>query len=226
MEIADLPLVGGHPALDLVNTVERGRTAPGGRPGPSDRPAGLAALGAAGGPGRRRRGGGGGRSWGRTRVRRRRPGSGPGRPRGPPHGPAGGHGHRPGRPWGGRCRPGAAAWAVGGGGRALAAGARARGEVGGPAGRRGDAGPSSFPTGPPTSPWTCSAGPTWPACGAAPPEAGGCGWLFLDQSRNGSRRWCRMADCGSTAKARRLTERRRAARGLVGLPAKSWTEGA
>ncbi|GIH09798.1 hypothetical protein Rhe02_78650 [Rhizocola hellebori] len=42
---------------------------------------------------------------------------------------------------------------------------------------------------------------------------GGCGWLFLDQSRNGSRRWCRMADCGSTVKARRLTERRRAARG-------------
>src|SRR5215207_9686520 len=46
-----------------------------------------------------------------------------------------------------------------------------------------------------------------------PPEAGGCGWLFLDQSRNGSRRWCRMADCGSLVKARRLTERRRAARG-------------
>ncbi len=41
---------------------------------------------------------------------------------------------------------------------------------------------------------------------------GGCGWLFLDQSRNGSRRWCRMSDCGSTVKARRLTERRRAAR--------------
>ena len=46
-----------------------------------------------------------------------------------------------------------------------------------------------------------------------PLEAGGCGWLFLDQSRNGSRRWCRMADCGSLVKARRLTERRRADRG-------------
>lgn len=45
-----------------------------------------------------------------------------------------------------------------------------------------------------------------------PVDEGGCGWLFLDLSRNGSRRWCRMADCGSTAKARRLTERRRAAR--------------
>jgi predicted RNA-binding Zn ribbon-like protein len=45
-----------------------------------------------------------------------------------------------------------------------------------------------------------------------PVAEGGCGWLFLDQSRNGSRRWCRMADCGTTTKARRLTERRRAAR--------------
>ncbi|MET8278524.1 CGNR zinc finger domain-containing protein [Micromonospora sp. NPDC005174] len=45
-----------------------------------------------------------------------------------------------------------------------------------------------------------------------PVREGGCGWLFLDQSRNGSRRWCRMADCGNTVKARRLTERRRAGR--------------
>lgn len=49
-----------------------------------------------------------------------------------------------------------------------------------------------------------------------PVHEGGCGWLFLDQSRNASRRWCRMADCGTTAKARRLTQRRRAAR--VGAP--------
>ncbi|WP_262367125.1 CGNR zinc finger domain-containing protein [Microbispora triticiradicis] len=45
-----------------------------------------------------------------------------------------------------------------------------------------------------------------------PLAEGGCGWLFLDHSRNGSRRWCAMADCGSQAKARRLTERRRARR--------------
>jgi predicted RNA-binding Zn ribbon-like protein len=45
-----------------------------------------------------------------------------------------------------------------------------------------------------------------------PPDEGGCGWLFLDRSRNGSRRWCRMADCGTEVKSRRLTERRRAAR--------------
>lgn len=48
--------------------------------------------------------------------------------------------------------------------------------------------------------------------GRCPPDAGGCGWLFLDHSRNGTRRWCRMADCGTQVKARRLTARRRAAR--------------
>ena len=45
-----------------------------------------------------------------------------------------------------------------------------------------------------------------------PITEGGCGWLFLDRSRNSSRRWCAMADCGTQAKARRLTERRRADR--------------
>ncbi len=29
-----------------------------------------------------------------------------------------------------------------------------------------------------------------------------CDWLFEDQTRNGRRRWCDMADCGSRAKAR------------------------
>jgi len=29
-----------------------------------------------------------------------------------------------------------------------------------------------------------------------------CDWLFEDQTRNGSRRWCDMADCGSRAKSR------------------------
>jgi len=44
---------------------------------------------------------------------------------------------------------------------------------------------------------------------ACPLDQGGCGWLFVDHSRNGSRRWCTMDDCGAHAKARRLTERRR-----------------
>jgi predicted RNA-binding Zn ribbon-like protein len=30
-----------------------------------------------------------------------------------------------------------------------------------------------------------------------------CGWLFLDTSRNRSRRWCAMEDCGNRAKVRR-----------------------
>jgi predicted RNA-binding Zn ribbon-like protein len=37
-----------------------------------------------------------------------------------------------------------------------------------------------------------------------------CGWLFLDQSKNASRRWCDMADCGNRAKARRYRERKKA----------------
>jgi len=30
-----------------------------------------------------------------------------------------------------------------------------------------------------------------------------CGWLFLDMSRNRSRKWCDMKDCGNRAKAQR-----------------------
>jgi predicted RNA-binding Zn ribbon-like protein len=36
-----------------------------------------------------------------------------------------------------------------------------------------------------------------------------CGWLFVDGSRNRSRRWCDMSDCGNRAKARRFRERRK-----------------
>ncbi|MGH7701051.1 MAG: CGNR zinc finger domain-containing protein [Gemmatimonadales bacterium] len=39
-----------------------------------------------------------------------------------------------------------------------------------------------------------------------------CGWFFLDASKNRSRRWCSMATCGSSAKARRYYRRRKAAR--------------
>jgi predicted RNA-binding Zn ribbon-like protein len=37
----------------------------------------------------------------------------------------------------------------------------------------------------------------------------GCDWLFLDTSRNHSRRWCDMKTCGNRAKARRHYERAR-----------------
>jgi predicted RNA-binding Zn ribbon-like protein len=43
----------------------------------------------------------------------------------------------------------------------------------------------------------------------------GCCWLFLDRSRNASRRWCSMADCGTEAKKRRYVQRRRERRGTA-----------
>jgi predicted RNA-binding Zn ribbon-like protein len=33
-----------------------------------------------------------------------------------------------------------------------------------------------------------------------------CGWMFVDRSRNGLRKWCEMATCGTTAKNRRRRE--------------------
>jgi predicted RNA-binding Zn ribbon-like protein len=42
----------------------------------------------------------------------------------------------------------------------------------------------------------------------------GCGWLFLDRSRNRRRRWCTMEDCGNLDKVRRFRRRHpRRARG-------------
>lgn len=38
-------------------------------------------------------------------------------------------------------------------------------------------------------------------------RADDCGWLFVDSSRNRSRRWCDMSDCGNRAKARRFRQR-------------------
>ena len=45
-------------------------------------------------------------------------------------------------------------------------------------------------------------------CGNAP-----CSWLFLDRSRNRSRRWCEMRDCGNRVKVRAFAARKR---GLLG----------
>lgn len=36
-----------------------------------------------------------------------------------------------------------------------------------------------------------------------------CGWLFLDTSKNHSRRWCDMNDCGNRAKARHFYQRKK-----------------
>jgi len=43
-----------------------------------------------------------------------------------------------------------------------------------------------------------SARPTWSRLKACPgPD---CAWVFRDQTRNGSRRWCQMSECGNRAK--------------------------
>jgi predicted RNA-binding Zn ribbon-like protein len=47
-------------------------------------------------------------------------------------------------------------------------------------------------------------------CGES--EAGTCDWLFVDETRSGTRRWCTMKDCGNRAKQRRHYHRVRRAR--------------
>lgn len=69
----------------------------------------------------------------------------------------------------------------------------------------------------------------WPICRAASSlltsgdlsrlrQCGGtdCGWLFLDRSRNHSRQWCTMDDCGNVSKVRRFRQRRRRRAGSQG----------
>jgi predicted RNA-binding Zn ribbon-like protein len=60
----------------------------------------------------------------------------------------------------------------------------------------------------------------WPVAGSAAElltsndlamirQCGGdeCGWMFLDTSRNHSRQWCNMKDCGNRAKVRRFRQK-------------------
>ncbi len=44
------------------------------------------------------------------------------------------------------------------------------------------------------------------------PGLDACGWLFLDETKNGSRRWCSMEGCGNRVKAKRQGARRTLAR--------------
>ncbi|MGY1739731.1 MULTISPECIES: CGNR zinc finger domain-containing protein [unclassified Blastococcus] len=48
-----------------------------------------------------------------------------------------------------------------------------------------------------------------------------CPWLFLDRSRNHSRRWCDMGDCGQAQKIERITAARAARRRQRDAPARS-----
>ncbi|HEU5051422.1 MAG TPA: ABATE domain-containing protein [Gemmatimonadales bacterium] len=45
-----------------------------------------------------------------------------------------------------------------------------------------------------------------------------CSWMFIDQSRNRSRRWCDMRECGNREKARRHYHRGRAEQETGGAP--------
>jgi predicted RNA-binding Zn ribbon-like protein len=40
-------------------------------------------------------------------------------------------------------------------------------------------------------------------------ECGACGWLFLDKSKNKSRRWCKMDTCGSQEKSKNYYHRKK-----------------
>jgi predicted RNA-binding Zn ribbon-like protein len=48
---------------------------------------------------------------------------------------------------------------------------------------------------------------TWPRMKAC--RAEDCGWAFYDRSRNRSRAWCSMSECGNRAKARSYRARQR-----------------
>jgi predicted RNA-binding Zn ribbon-like protein len=51
------------------------------------------------------------------------------------------------------------------------------------------------------SAWTLLTDPRRPPVRVC--EGRGCGWLFLDETRNGSRRWCSGDDCGRRERVRR-----------------------
>jgi len=52
--------------------------------------------------------------------------------------------------------------------------------------------------------------PTMERVKECPPSLGGCGWLFIDKSKNSSRQWCSDQACGSLIRMRRLYARKRA----------------
>lgn len=42
----------------------------------------------------------------------------------------------------------------------------------------------------------------------------GCGWMFVDSSKNGKRRWCSMATCGTAAKVKKFRQRKKVPAGM------------
>jgi predicted RNA-binding Zn ribbon-like protein len=82
-------------------------------------------------------------------------------------------------------------------------------------------GPDLQVSGSPSLPWyvagrvllgllRATAYPNWHRVKACPgPD---CGWVFVDGSRNASRRWCQMSECGNRAKGAAFRERTRSSR--------------
>lgn len=58
-----------------------------------------------------------------------------------------------------------------------------------------------------------------------PGDDGCCGWLFVDSTKNGTRKWCSMAGCGSRAKMKRLYRRRQGAESPADTQAQPPEEG-
>jgi predicted RNA-binding Zn ribbon-like protein len=52
-------------------------------------------------------------------------------------------------------------------------------------------------------------------------EGPGCGWLFLDRTRSNTRRWCSSSDCGNRDRARRHYARHHAKPAVAPVPARS-----
>lgn len=50
--------------------------------------------------------------------------------------------------------------------------------------------------------WDVLTGPVLRRVKECPGDNGACGWLFVDASRNGTRRWCDMRTCGNRSKVR------------------------
>jgi predicted RNA-binding Zn ribbon-like protein len=50
--------------------------------------------------------------------------------------------------------------------------------------------------------WDLLTGPPLERVRECPGDGGQCGWLFLDASRSGTRKWCDMRTCGNRAKVR------------------------
>jgi predicted RNA-binding Zn ribbon-like protein len=67
--------------------------------------------------------------------------------------------------------------------------------------------------------WDVLTGPVLERVHECPGDGGLCGWLFVDTSRSGTRRWCDMRTCGNRAKGRAHYAATRTSHDSAGRPA-------